>query len=213
MNPMETIITALGANALVIAALAYLMRSLIGHRLEKDISEFKRTLELTAQREIEAFKAQLEKDRLRLQISYGGIFEKQAGAILELYRNVLALERAASKAVNSGEPIPQRKTAFRDALSKIRRSYHEDRILLPQHIDEMVGHFMDRMFRSVLEVANLESRDFSRVTEEEFKKLSEREDKAYEIVESELPTLRENLIVSMRRTVGVVGQDAAENTT
>ncbi len=45
------------------------------------------------------------------------------------------------------------------------------------------------------------------VTEEEFKKLSDRQDRAYAIIESELPALREKLIVSMRRTVGVVGQD------
>lgn len=207
MSLIESIIAALGANALVLWALAYLVRSLMGHRLDKDISEFKRTLELTAQREIEAFKAQLEKDRLRLQISYSGIFEKQAGAILDLYRNVLALERAASEAVHTGGPIPQRKTAFQDAWVNIRKSYQDDRILLPPHIDEMVGQFMDRMLRSVFEVANVESRDFSRVTEDEFKKLSDRQDKAYAIIESELPALREKLIVSMRQTVGVVSQD------
>lgn len=112
---IENFIVALGANALVLGALAYLVRSLIGHRLEKDISEFKRTLELAAQREIEAYKSQLEKDRLRLQISYGGIFEKQASAILDLYKGVVTLERAAFAAIHHGGSLSDRQTAFRQS--------------------------------------------------------------------------------------------------
>jgi len=37
---------ALGANALVLGALVYLVKSLIGHRLQKDIAEFKADLQL-----------------------------------------------------------------------------------------------------------------------------------------------------------------------
>ncbi len=204
---IENFIASLGANALVLGALTYLLRSLIGNRLNKDVEEFKHTLELKTQHEIESYKAQIEKDRLRLQISYGGIFEKQAGAILELYKNILALEGAASDAVYFGGSAPERKEAFHKAWAKIRNSYNEDRILLPRHIDEMVGQFMDRMRRCVFEIANIDSRGFARTTEEEFERLSAKQDKAYEIIETDLPALREKLIISMRQTVGTGSQE------
>jgi len=203
---MESVVAALGANALVIAALTYLVKAIMTHRLNKDLSEFKRSLEASAQREIEAFKAGLEKERLRLQISYGGIFEKQAEAVLALYKNILHLERAASAAVNSFGPVAERKHAFHHAWIEIKNSYDEHRILLPQQIDEMLSHFINRMLRSVFEVANIDARDLSRVTSDEYTRLMDRQDKAYEIIESELPALKETLIENMRYTVGVATQ-------
>lgn len=204
---METVVAALGANALVLAALSYLVKTIITQRLNKDLLEFKRMIEAAAQREIEAYKAGLEKERLRLQISYGGIFEKQAEAVLELYKNILLLESAASSAVNSGGPIPERKNAFYQAWAEVKNAYNEHRILLPQTIDEMVKHFIDRMYRSVFAVTNVEARDFTRVTDDEFSRLMERQDKAYEIIENELPALREKLIENMRLTIGVASQN------
>jgi len=203
---MESVVAALCANALVLAALTYLVKSIMTHRLNKDLLEFKRTLESSAQREIEAYKAGLEKERLRLQISYGGIFEKQAETVLTLYKNILSLERSASAAVNSFEPVAERKQAFHHAWNEIYDSYDEHRILLPQKIDEMLSHFIVRMRRSVFEVANVDARDLTRVTEDEYKRLMDRQDKAYEIIESELPALKEKLIENMRDTVGVASQ-------
>jgi len=204
---IETVAAVLGANALVLAALTFLLRSLISHRLEKDIAEFKRNIQLTAQQEIEDYKAQLEKDRLRLQISYGGIFEKQADAILELYKTVLTLERAAADAVQLGGPTTDRQLAFRQSWSAIRNSYEESRILLPQDIDEMLGNFIEKMFRGVFEYMRIEARGFRKVTDEEFQRLSDKQSEALEIIEKELPALREKLILNMRRTMGVASSE------
>ncbi|MDP1610892.1 MAG: hypothetical protein Q8M11_07515 [Sulfuritalea sp.] len=204
---IEQLLLALGANALIVGALAFLIRSLVGHRLEKDIAEFKRDIERTAQREIETYRAQLEKDRLRLQISYGGIFEKQANAILDIYRSVVALERAASDAVHSGGNLSERQAGFHQSWAAVRNSFLDNRILLPRETDEMLSKFIDRMSRSVFEVTRIEKRDLSRVTDDEFRRLTDRQEKAYEIIESELPELRERLIKSMRLTVGVVASD------
>jgi hypothetical protein len=205
---METVIAALGANALVLAALSFLLRSLIGHRFEKDMAEFKRDIELTAHREIEAYKAQLEKERLRLQISYGGIFAKQAQTILDVYKILVALEKAAFDAVYPGESKPEKRQAeFRQSWSAIRTSYDENRILLPQDIDEMLQDFMKKMFSSVFEYTRLEIRTLRNVPEEEYHRLFDKQDAALKIIESDLPALRERLILNMRRTMGVGGSE------
>lgn len=100
---MEDLLAALGANALILGALTYLVKSFIGLRLEKDVIEFKSDIKRKASEEMERFRAQLEKDRLRIQISYGGIFERQADAILELYGAVVALERGVNEAIKLGD--------------------------------------------------------------------------------------------------------------
>jgi hypothetical protein len=208
MDPWQSILLAFGGNAALLVLLGWLARSLGSQLLARDIEKFKRNIELTAQREIETYKAQLEKDRLRLQISYGGIFEKQADAILDLYKIVLTLERAASDAVNNlSEPAPERQLAFRQAWSAIRTSYQQSRILLPQDIDEMLDNFINRMFRGVFEYMRMEARDLRRVTDDEFQRLSDRQDAALEVIENELPALREKLILSMRRTMGVASSE------
>jgi hypothetical protein len=204
---MDSIVAALGANGLVLAALTYLIKTIISQRLNKELLEFKQTVESATQREIESYKANLEKERLRLQISYGGIFEKQAETVLSLYKNILLLEQAGSEAVHTGGSITERKQNFYQAWSEIKRSYNEQRILLSEDIDLMVKHFMESMYRSVFAVANVEARDFSRVPEDEFNKLTARQDKAFEIIETELPALREKLIEKMRHLFGVASSE------
>lgn len=207
-DPWQSILLALGGNAALLVVLGWLARSLGSQLLARDIEKFKSNIELTAAREIETYKAQLEKDRLRLQISYGGIFEKQANAILDLYKIVLTLESAASDAVsNLSEPPQEWQFAFRQAWSAIRTSYQQSRILLPQEIDEMLGNFINQMFRGVFEYMRMEARDLRRVTDDEFQRLSDRQEAALEIIETELPALRETLLSSMRRTMGVASSE------
>lgn len=72
---------------------------------------------------------------------------------------------------------------------------------------DQIGLYLIHRNDAVFEVTRVEARDFGRVTEEEFRRLSEKQDKAFEIIESELPALRERLIVKMRRTVGVASHE------
>ena len=167
---LEAVLAAIAANAVMLGVLGFLFKSLIGNLLEKDLSKFKQSLEDRAFREIEAYKAELDKERLRLQISYGGIFEKQANAILELYRGVVALERAASDAIHFGGSTTERRDAFRQSWAAIRNFYGEHRILLPQEIDNALRRFIDDMFRNVLACTRLEERSLQRVSDEEFQR-------------------------------------------
>lgn len=69
------------SSALVIGAVTFLARSIFLHYLNKDIALYKEQIKSEASNQLETYKSELEKDRLRLQISYGGIFEKQANAV------------------------------------------------------------------------------------------------------------------------------------
>ena len=103
MDIWEVVFASIIGNTIVISVLGYLGNALIGNLLQKDLSEFnsklekevdhfKQQLEAKANLELEKYKHDLQKDQLRLQISYGGIFEKQANAILDIYRGLLVVE-------------------------------------------------------------------------------------------------------------------------
>jgi hypothetical protein len=199
----NSVIVAVGSNAIVLGVLAFLAKSLINHLLDKDVRQFQKDLEQSATREIESFKSNLEIERIRLQISYGGIFEKQAQAILETYRSILDIEQAASDAINLGGTNAERRHEFGKAFSVVRQKYFANRILLPPDIDEGLAHFTDRMFRSILQYTSADERRIQRMSDEEIEKFFEKQEKAAEIVESELPPIRERLINRMRETIGV----------
>lgn len=201
---IEAITAVVIANATVLAVLGFLLKSLIGQFLEKDLSRFKQSLEDRALREIEAYKAQLEKERLRLQISYGGIFEKQATAILELYRGLTEFESAATQAIHGGGTVSERRETFRRPWAAVRRLYHENRILLPQEIDEALVKFVDDLFLNASAYTRSEMRDAGRMTDEQFEQLIQKQDKILEVIERELPPIREMLVASMRKALGVV---------
>ena len=142
---METVLAALAANALVLAVLAYLTKSLLGNLLQKDLTEFKNSLERKSAQEIEAYRAQLEKDRLRLQISYGGIFEKQAEAILALHDAILALESTTSQTIHFGGEAAARKETFIRAWRELLRVHEKKRILLPPAVDDAISSSRNRL--------------------------------------------------------------------
>jgi len=78
----------------LIMALTFLARSITKHFLSKDIEKFKGGLQSSSERAISDYKAGIDKERVRLQISYGGIFKKQAETIIELYRLIASLRLA-----------------------------------------------------------------------------------------------------------------------
>jgi hypothetical protein len=67
MDSLEAIIKFLGGSALFLAAVAWLARSLIKLRIDKDLKEFEHALKKRADDELEAIKAKASKDLERLK--------------------------------------------------------------------------------------------------------------------------------------------------
>lgn len=204
---MEMVLTALGTNAIVLAALAYLIKTLINSRLQKDVLEFKNALERKAAEEMERFRSQIEKDRMRMQISYGGIFERQANAILELYGAVVALERGAGQAIHLGGSTQERRNNFEGPLHNLRLTILDKQILLPPEVNTAMEAFLGKLPKAVRTYISADSRDFSRLSPQETDAMFARQDKALEIIEKEVPELRERLVAEMRKVIGVVASE------
>ncbi|MFA1576360.1 hypothetical protein [Vibrio cyclitrophicus] len=182
---------------------AFVARSLFTHYLNKDISNFKQQLQNDASKQVESYKSELEKDRLRLQISYGGIFEKQANAILELYQYLLKLDQARYLAVHDSKLPTDRRKEFMPHWREIRHKYSELRVLLPEHIDQDLEDFFSQMFKSILKYNSLDQRLTSNVSDEEYEKIEETQEEVFQFLEQKIPALQESLISEMRKTLGV----------
>ena len=122
----QIVIAAVVSNAVALAALGFLFKSLIGHFLDKDIN---------------SYKSKLDAENLKLQIAYGGIFEKQANAILELYSKLLSLEFGASSG-NLG--TPEQWNAYQNSIQSAASFYHEQRVMFPQTLDAKVLETIQR---------------------------------------------------------------------
>lgn len=203
---IEIVTTALVSNALALAILALLCRSIIKHWLDKDISTFKNNLQAGAEKQIHDYKSELEKERIRLQISYGGIFEKQAKTIQMLYQGLVDIENAINNAVHSGGNPKLRKEEFRIEWEKLRQIHIESRVLIPEDIDDEFIKFLRLIFGSVLKLTNLDIQlDSGRIlTDTQFDKLYEKQDELYDIFEQKIPPLKELLVLKMRETLGVI---------
>lgn len=183
---LEAIIASIAANAVVLGVLAFLFKSLISNLLDKDITRYK---------------ANLERENLRLQISYGGIFEKQAVSIIDLYKGLADLERATYKAINYSEDPVVKWEWFRESWAAVRTSYDSHRILLPEDIDQDVKKFLSKIFDGVLHYTNSDRRIMSPATKDEFDKLREKQKEALEVIEKEIPVLKESLIKKIRKVL------------
>lgn len=116
----QVIIAAIVSNAVALGILGFLFKAIISHFLDKDIS---------------SYRSKLDAENLKLQIAYGGIFEKQANVIIELYTKLLSLELGANP---SALRTPEEWNNYKDRISDVASFYHEQRVIIPQNLDEKV---------------------------------------------------------------------------
>ena len=85
---LEIISMLAAAAAFIFTAVGWIVKSVINRYIDKDIANHKALLD----KDIENYKSQRLAENTKLQISYGGIFEKQANAIIEIYSTFIKLE-------------------------------------------------------------------------------------------------------------------------
>jgi|SRR3990172_5375634 len=85
-----------GGSVLLLAAVAWLIRSLIRHFLSKDVEKYKFDLRREADKELAAIKASLNIDALTHQIRFSKLHERRAEIVEQLYKKIVALETASA---------------------------------------------------------------------------------------------------------------------
>jgi len=200
------ILAAIVGNSVVLAILGFLAKSIVERQLERDTRRFEVSLRASASKEIEQYRANLEKERVRLQISYGGIFEKQANAILELYQLAKDFLRDAQWAMNCSYDDKEEVEKFKQSWRELYDSYERLRVLLPEELDRKCRAFVEDYYIKISEKQRIQKR-YERVTSDEaFERLWKREESLRTAIEKDMPALLEELVTMMRVLLGTSHQ-------
>lgn len=166
----ENIITFIGTSSLFLLVLTFFLKALLKHLFDRDKEKFKSDLESdlvefksNLQIGLEKHKSELEKERIKLQVSYSTIYAKQAEAIIEIFEVIHLVENMAI--ITCGDT--KESTTYEDfneAWKKLLEIFRKKRILLPDHvcksIDELISKSLfgvetDKAYISVLERGNI----------------------------------------------------------
>jgi len=133
---VEVVLVSLLSNAVVLGVIGYLSKSMFTHFLNKDIERFKSEILADASKQIESYKSKLEIERNRLQISYGGIFQRQAEVLIKLYGLLLHLEGVVNNGIRGAEAWND----YQSELDQLKAYYHENRALIPEKLDLLTNN-------------------------------------------------------------------------
>jgi hypothetical protein len=160
MNYQE-ILASTAIQAILLAALAFLTRSIILHWLGKDIEGFKTMVNTHAQRMIEEFKAQLAREAREHRVRFESLHHKRAEAIEALYEKPIRARDTMERLVTSWEA--KNANEFQDAREEFWRLRLElalKRIYLPETLREDLSHCTDLMWKPAVAAgvwANIEN--------------------------------------------------------
>lgn len=196
---MEFIESEFAKYTITLTILSFLFGSIIKFWLDKETRAFQNSLE----GKLDEYKHKLEMERIRLQIAYGGIFEKQANALLDLHQSLIDLRHQADVAMNAAPEDSQSKMDFRKVWAQLRNEYSKNRALLPEEIDNSIKEFLEKIFKAVLAYQSVERRLLRTPSDEEFDKLAAKQDQAIEVIMVEIPEIEQQIVESMRLRLGV----------
>ena len=148
---METLLPAI----ISIPVLAWLVRSIIKHWMDKDVEAYKAKLSAEHDREMENFRHALQIQAQEHEIRFRNIHEKQAEVIAEAYAKLHAVYAAIESYVSimewSGELSKQEKLEkAAKAVSEFNDYFFPKRIFLPKE----TAAKMDTMVKSLIQLGS-----------------------------------------------------------
>jgi hypothetical protein len=178
MSAWNEILIAFGGNAMLLAVLAYLARSLLQTWLTKDIKRFEADLKATADSELERLKAELKakgdiaieelKSHLQQaafehQVRFSKLHEKRAEIIAELYSRAIQVRDLGERFVfqtganeREGQYLEATKT-----ISALYDFYERHRIYMPERVCRAFQVFIVLLRAPMAEVNTYGGRDYS----------------------------------------------------
>lgn len=191
MGPLETVLTAVGGSAILIGAVAWLVRSLMLHLLSKDLETFKGQLQLAA---------------FEHQVRFTQLHERRASILAELYSKIVQLHRAATSFVrwypsaDDADKEHQLKQLWQ-AADDYRSYFERHRIYFDQPTCEKVDSLNGALSQatSVLAVFAHEGDSVTATEEEIFREWK----KAMTAIDDEVSKLKQSIEDCFRGILGV----------
>ena len=197
---MEEIIKFLGGSALLLAAIAWIIRSLIQHFLSKDIEVFKNNLKAEAEKDLVKLTSSLQLENERLRIKLSALESRRLEVLEELFRLLVELTKYAemfswSPVLDDVEELLEDADKYNETHTKFYDFFNSHTIFLPTKLEGKIRNMHNSYSSAWVAVESAEKSELPKV----IKKL-----------ESEMPNIRkatneikEEIAKNLRELLGV----------
>lgn len=206
MDVWQTLLLAIGGNAALLMAIAWLIRCFGSQLLAKDLEKFKANLAITTNTTSERLRHELQLHAHEHQIRFSKLHEHRAEVITNLYAELVEAQWMAQSFVSpvefSGEPSKAEK--YVSAMNKFADFYREfdrQRIFLPESICIQLDAFFQGMRARVIHFGvHTQTNEYA--NDETLKEKLKVWTEASEYFNQEVPATRKNLESELRVMLG-----------
>jgi hypothetical protein len=202
----QVLINTLGGGVVILAAAAWLIRTVLNHALAKDTETFKARLKADADVETEKLRSSLQMIAAEHQIRFANLHAKRAEVIAEIYSQMVDAEQHGQRFVWVDVfDKTQRPQAYSETSKRLVEFYYfleKRRIYLPETVCMLMKRFVDTIRKNIIRTniyEPIEQPSNLKVLEEKIKVIQE----ASEAFEATIPAARAALENEFRHLLGV----------
>jgi hypothetical protein len=200
-----TVFAGLGGSAVLLAAIAWLLKSALAAWIAKDAETFKVSLKADADFQIERLKNSLQMAAIEHQVRFSKLHERRAGFIEDLYKKLTLLNLHGEQFVLRSEnnPTPHQAEEFTEMQEELREVFvfaEQHRIYLPESVCALVDKHLGQL-RNTIWTAGIFGR-LVNANDRTVQQSNEAFTKAYKEFETDIPAARKSLEAEFRKMLG-----------
>lgn len=194
----EELLKTFGGQAILLAAVGYLIKTLVSNRFERDAEQFKHELKRTSDIEIERLKNALQMAAIEHQVRFSKLHEQRVEIIGKLSRMIQETPAIVGSLVLGNPNDAEKLAAARTCTLDLFRYVQVNSVVLPVDLCKELDQYAENLSRMVTFIDVYWGRiDFP--TPEIRAKQSEILLQAASALESEIPKIRNKLIEDLRK--------------
>lgn len=197
---MEDIIKFLGGATLLLGAVAWLIRSLTGHLLSKDIEIFKHQLRSEAEMDLAMLTASLQLENERLRIKLSALESRRLVVLEDLFSRLVQFTKRAEvfswgPELNDIEELRSSGEKFYDSYSSFYQYFEAHSIFLPKNLENDIKFMHGDYYNAWIKVEE--------ASDEEIKPLMVKLKNELPAARAKAIKIREEIAKNLREILGV----------
>jgi len=200
---ITVILSAIGGSAVLIGAVAWVVKSMITQALSRDIEKFKQNLHHESQQELMRIQSSLQLHEFEHQIRFSQLHERLAVSTIEVYDRLKRLYAEVKEALSflsmDQRSIEEIRADLQKASDAFFEYYPRHKILFPKTIADQIDEFHSLLRKAIIKYRQSERVGQARPEDDRWEELQAEVDN---IISEKLPSLFEVLEDYFREILG-----------